>query len=152
MEDVEAEEDVQTVLTQETHELADILSYQDDGFLTRFYEMMDISSRQRLVQLASHRERILGLLNYFRTAEPAICRQFLQMVCMLCENMPMLLESRLMSVAGTVTSKYLCNVHVSANIDYPQYPHYSLVMHLWGRCQYESGQGFLSISMPQMLD
>lgn len=47
MEDVEAEEDVQTVLTQETHELADILSYQDDGFLTMFYEMMDISSRGR---------------------------------------------------------------------------------------------------------
>ncbi|XP_045553127.1 protein NLRC5 isoform X3 [Salmo salar] len=109
MEDVEAEEDVQTVLTQETHELADILSYQDDGFLTRFYEMMDISSRQRLVQLASHRERILGLLNYFRTAEPAICRQFLQMVCMLCENMPMLLESRLMSVAGTVTKEVVEN-------------------------------------------
>ncbi|XP_041745931.2 protein NLRC5 isoform X3 [Coregonus clupeaformis] len=103
MEDVQTEEDVQTVLTQETHELADILSYQDDGHLTMLYEMMDISARERLVQLASHRERILGLLNYFRTADPAICRQFLQMVCMLCENMPMLLESRLMSVAGSVT-------------------------------------------------
>ncbi|CAB1313872.1 unnamed protein product, partial [Coregonus sp. 'balchen'] len=104
MEDVQTEEDVQTVLTQETHELADILSYQDDGHLTMLYEMMDISARERLVQLASHRERILGLLNYFRTADPAICRQFLQMVCMLCENMPMLLESRLMSVAGSVTN------------------------------------------------
>lgn len=80
------------------------------------------------MQLASHRERILGLLNYFRTAEPAICLQFLQMVCMLCENMPMLLESRRMSVAGSVTSKYVCNVHVPANIDYLTrlYPHYSL--------------------------
>ncbi|XP_041745930.2 protein NLRC5 isoform X2 [Coregonus clupeaformis] len=109
MEDVQTEEDVQTVLTQETHELADILSYQDDGHLTMLYEMMDISARERLVQLASHRERILGLLNYFRTADPAICRQFLQMVCMLCENMPMLLESRLMSVAGSVTKEVVEN-------------------------------------------
>uniref|UniRef100_A0A673XT97 NACHT domain-containing protein n=1 Tax=Salmo trutta TaxID=8032 RepID=A0A673XT97_SALTR len=95
-------EDVQTVLTQETHELADILSYQDDAVLAILYKMMDSRARERLVRLASHRERILGVLNYFRTTDPAICRQFLQMVCMHCD-MPMRLESRLMSVAGSVT-------------------------------------------------
>ncbi|XP_045544141.1 protein NLRC5 isoform X3 [Salmo salar] len=100
---MEAEEDVQTVLTQETHELADILSYQDDAVLAILNKMMDSRARERLVRLASHRERILGLLNYFRTTDPAICRQFLQMVCMHCD-MPMRLESRLMSVAGSVTS------------------------------------------------
>ncbi|XP_071273079.1 protein NLRC5 isoform X2 [Salvelinus alpinus] len=100
---MEAEEDVQTVLTQETHELADILGYQDDALLAILYEMMDSRARERLMRPASHRERILELLSYFRTADPAICRQFLQMVCMHCD-MPMRLESRLMSVAGSVTS------------------------------------------------
>ncbi|KAK6318306.1 hypothetical protein J4Q44_G00115970 [Coregonus suidteri] len=100
---MEAEEDVQTVLTQETHELADILSHQEEAFLTMLYKMMDSRARERLVRLASQMERIMGLLNYFRTADPAICRKFLQMVCMHCD-MAMRLESRLMSVAGSVTS------------------------------------------------
>ncbi|XP_042157438.1 NLR family, CARD domain containing 5 isoform X2 [Oncorhynchus tshawytscha] len=100
---MEAEEDVQSVLTQETHELADILGYQDDAVLSKLYKMMDSRARERLVRAASHRERILEMLGYFSTADPAMCRQFLQMVCMHCD-MPMRLESRLMSVTGSVTS------------------------------------------------
>lgn len=101
---MEAEEDVQSVLTQETHELADILGYQDDAVLSKLYKMMDSRARERLVRAASHRERILEMLGYFSTADPAMCRQFLQMVCMHCD-MPMRLESRLMSVTGSVTSE-----------------------------------------------
>ncbi|XP_036810255.1 NLR family, CARD domain containing 5 isoform X3 [Oncorhynchus mykiss] len=100
---MEAEEDVQSVLTQETHELADILGYQDDAVLSKLYKVMDSRARERLVRAASHRERILEMLGYFSTADPAMCRQFLQMVCMHCD-MPMRLESRLMSVTGSVTS------------------------------------------------
>uniref|UniRef100_A0A8C7H4A5 NLR family CARD domain containing 5 n=1 Tax=Oncorhynchus kisutch TaxID=8019 RepID=A0A8C7H4A5_ONCKI len=100
---MEAEEDVQSVLTQETHELADILGYQDDAVLSKLYKMMDSRARERLVRAASHRERILEMLGYFSTADPAMCRQFLQMVCMHCD-MPMRLESRLMSVTGSVTN------------------------------------------------
>ncbi|XP_031657729.1 protein NLRC5 isoform X2 [Oncorhynchus kisutch] len=105
---MEAEEDVQSVLTQETHELADILGYQDDAVLSKLYKMMDSRARERLVRAASHRERILEMLGYFSTADPAMCRQFLQMVCMHCD-MPMRLESRLMSVTGSVTKEVIEN-------------------------------------------
>ncbi|KAM3870256.1 protein NLRC5 [Diretmus argenteus] len=46
------------------------------------------------------------MLEYFRTANTAVCRNFLQCMCMLCEDMPMHMESRLMSVAGNPTSEY----------------------------------------------
>ncbi|XP_036810261.1 NLR family, CARD domain containing 5 isoform X4 [Oncorhynchus mykiss] len=105
---MEAEEDVQSVLTQETHELADILGYQDDAVLSKLYKVMDSRARERLVRAASHRERILEMLGYFSTADPAMCRQFLQMVCMHCD-MPMRLESRLMSVTGSVTKEVIEN-------------------------------------------
>nr|XP_046208107.1 NLR family, CARD domain containing 5 isoform X2 [Oncorhynchus gorbuscha] len=105
---MEAEEDVQSVLTQETHELADILGYQDDAVLSKLYKIMDSRARERLGRAASHRERILEMLGYFSTEDPAMCRQFLQMVCMHCD-MPMRLESRLMSVTGSVTKEVIEN-------------------------------------------
>uniref|UniRef100_A0A8C8D4C3 NACHT domain-containing protein n=1 Tax=Oncorhynchus tshawytscha TaxID=74940 RepID=A0A8C8D4C3_ONCTS len=104
---MEAEEDVQSVLTQETHELADILGYQDDAVLSKLYKMMDSRARERLVRAASHRERILEMLGYFSTADPAMCRQFLQMVCMHCD-MPMRLESRHTLVDESIASQGWC--------------------------------------------
>uniref|UniRef100_A0A8C7R6I4 NLR family CARD domain containing 5 n=1 Tax=Oncorhynchus mykiss TaxID=8022 RepID=A0A8C7R6I4_ONCMY len=104
---MEAEEDVQSVLTQETHELADILGYQDDAVLSKLYKVMDSRARERLVRAASHRERILEMLGYFSTADPAMCRQFLQMVCMHCD-MPMRLESRHTLVDESIASQGWC--------------------------------------------
>ncbi|XP_010882281.2 protein NLRC5 isoform X1 [Esox lucius] len=102
MEYVKVEEDVHNVLTQEIHELIDILSNQEDDFLNKLFGIMERRVLEQLLHLASHRERIMGLLDYLRVADPAICRRFLQMVCMN-YDMPMRLESRLMSVAGPVT-------------------------------------------------
>uniref|UniRef100_A0A6Q2ZGV2 NACHT domain-containing protein n=1 Tax=Esox lucius TaxID=8010 RepID=A0A6Q2ZGV2_ESOLU len=104
MEYVKVEEDVHNVLTQEIHELIDILSNQEDDFLNKLFGIMERRVLEQLLHLASHRERIMGLLDYLRVADPAICRRFLQMVCMN-YDMPMRLESRLMSVAGPVTLK-----------------------------------------------
>ncbi|KAL0968171.1 hypothetical protein UPYG_G00263310 [Umbra pygmaea] len=102
MEDVEVE-DIQNVLSQETLELVDILIRKESDFLTKLFGMMESKARERLMQLVTPRERIWGLLKYFTDADSAICRQFLHIVCMGCD-MPMRLESRLMSVAGPVTS------------------------------------------------
>uniref|UniRef100_A0A6Q2YFC3 NACHT domain-containing protein n=1 Tax=Esox lucius TaxID=8010 RepID=A0A6Q2YFC3_ESOLU len=98
-------EDVHNVLTQEIHELIDILSNQEDDFLNKLFGIMERRVLEQLLHLASHRERIMGLLDYLRVADPAICRRFLQMVCMN-YDMPMRLESRLMSVAGPVTCNH----------------------------------------------
>uniref|UniRef100_A0AAX7VQK4 NACHT domain-containing protein n=1 Tax=Astatotilapia calliptera TaxID=8154 RepID=A0AAX7VQK4_ASTCA len=49
---------------------------------------------------AGRPELIKTMLDYFRSASARKCRNFLQSVCFSCENIPMLLESRLMSVAG----------------------------------------------------
>ena len=52
--------------------------------------------------------RLAEMIKYFRASGPALCSQFLETLCMECENIPMRLESRLVSVAGTtsVPSKY----------------------------------------------
>ncbi|TNN71139.1 Protein NLRC5 [Liparis tanakae] len=49
-------------------------------------------------------EHIEALLEYFRGGTAADCCNFLQSLCLLCEDIPMQLESRLMSVAGYVNS------------------------------------------------
>uniref|UniRef100_A0A3B3HR08 NACHT domain-containing protein n=1 Tax=Oryzias latipes TaxID=8090 RepID=A0A3B3HR08_ORYLA len=47
----------------------------------------------------SSADLVKALLDYYRSANAAKCRNFLQSVCMLCEDIPMHLEARLMSVA-----------------------------------------------------
>ncbi|XP_031420750.2 NLR family, CARD domain containing 5 [Clupea harengus] len=48
-------------------------------------------------------ERAVWLVDYFRDAGPVACGRFLETVCMCCENMPMFLESQLLSVSGSMT-------------------------------------------------
>uniref|UniRef100_A0AAQ5Z1N2 NACHT domain-containing protein n=1 Tax=Amphiprion ocellaris TaxID=80972 RepID=A0AAQ5Z1N2_AMPOC len=56
--------------------------------------------QNQLSAASSSTNPIQAMLDYFRTARAEKCRIFLQSVCLWCENIPMRLESRLMSVAG----------------------------------------------------
>ncbi|XP_018559025.1 LOW QUALITY PROTEIN: NLR family, CARD domain containing 5 [Lates calcarifer] len=100
------DENVNSVLAQESSELFDVLSCQSPTVIMRLCQMMPSGAGWNMGHLAptsssaAVTERIKAMLEYFRVASAADCRNFLQSMCILCENIPMRLESRLMSVAG----------------------------------------------------
>ncbi|XP_062276951.1 NLR family, CARD domain containing 5 [Scomber scombrus] len=105
------EEDVKFVLAQESSELLHILSRQSPEVVMELCQMMPGGAGLTIDQplfssssAAAAAAAIAATLDYFQTASAAHCRRFLQSVCLLCENIPMHLESRLMSVAGYATS------------------------------------------------
>lgn len=98
------------VLAQESSELLTILSSQSATVIMSLCQMVPGDAMQSVnhqpCSAAALSEHIKTMLEYFRVASAVDCCNFLQSVCILCENMPMHLESRLMSVAGSATSKY----------------------------------------------
>ncbi|XP_034444368.1 protein NLRC5 isoform X1 [Hippoglossus hippoglossus] len=99
------DENVNVVLAQESSELFHILSSQSPDVIKKLCQMMPGGATWSVgAQLeAPTRSSAAGIkdaLDYFSTAKAADCRNFLQIMCILCENIPMRLESRLMSAAG----------------------------------------------------
>uniref|UniRef100_A0A3P8UAH2 NACHT domain-containing protein n=1 Tax=Amphiprion percula TaxID=161767 RepID=A0A3P8UAH2_AMPPE len=100
------EENVNSVLAQESSELFHILNGQSPTVIMQLCQMMasEAGWQNQLSAASSSTNPIQAMLDYFRTARPEKCRIFLQSVCLWCENIPMRLESRLMSVAGDTSS------------------------------------------------
>uniref|UniRef100_A0A3Q1BX87 NACHT domain-containing protein n=1 Tax=Amphiprion ocellaris TaxID=80972 RepID=A0A3Q1BX87_AMPOC len=102
------EENVNSVLAQESSELFHILNGQSPTVIMQLCQMMasEAGWQNQLSAASSSTNPIQAMLDYFRTARAEKCRIFLQSVCLWCENIPMRLESRLMSVAGDTSSEY----------------------------------------------
>uniref|UniRef100_A0AAQ5WWA2 NACHT domain-containing protein n=1 Tax=Amphiprion ocellaris TaxID=80972 RepID=A0AAQ5WWA2_AMPOC len=100
------EENVNSVLAQESSELFHILNGQSPTVIMQLCQMMasEAGWQNQLSAASSSTNPIQAMLDYFRTARAEKCRIFLQSVCLWCENIPMRLESRLMSVAGDTSS------------------------------------------------
>lgn len=112
MEDADPEEeDVGSVLAQESSELLRIITSQTPSVQRKLCEMIprdaevktdqDVSSSPPLTE-----EHVRNMLEDLSRAKPADCRNFFQSVCMLCENIPMRLESKLLSVALLESGEY----------------------------------------------
>lgn len=103
-------ENVNSVLAQESSELLHILCGQSPSVIMKLCQMRPSDAGCDLSFLASSAaavtEHVGALLEHFKVASAADCRNFLQSMCMLCENIPMHLESRLMSIAGHPNSEY----------------------------------------------
>lgn len=103
------DQNVNSVLAQESSELLPILSSQGPEVIMKLCQMVPGDAGWSVNRPASSAAaltgRIKAMLEYFRQADAAHCRNFLQSMCMLCENIPMRLESRLMSVAGYANSE-----------------------------------------------
>uniref|UniRef100_A0A667WVZ0 NACHT domain-containing protein n=1 Tax=Myripristis murdjan TaxID=586833 RepID=A0A667WVZ0_9TELE len=116
------EEDVHSVLAQESTQLSHILSCQSPSVIMKLCDMMPGRAQGHADPLAltssaaAVQECIKVMLEYYRMGNTAVCQSFLQSVCMLCENIPMHLESRLMSVAGYATSEYQYTFDYSNNM------------------------------------
>ncbi|TKS73056.1 Protein NLRC5 [Collichthys lucidus] len=95
---------VNSVLAQEFTELLAILSRQSKEVIMKLFQMMPGDAGWNIIQPASSSaeltKHIKTMLEYFMLANAADCRKFLEAMCMLCEDIPMHLESKLMSVAG----------------------------------------------------
>ncbi|XP_020496151.1 NLR family, CARD domain containing 5 [Labrus bergylta] len=100
-EEVDPDEDnVNSVLAQESSELFHILKSQSPEVIMQLCQMMPNEAGWSINHADPSAQHIKSMLEHFRLANAAECRNFLQSMCLLCENIPMHLESRLMSVAG----------------------------------------------------
>lgn len=99
-----------SVLAQEFSELLSILRAQSESVITKLGQTVPSDNmwlkRQATTDCAATSNNLKAMLDYFRQASPIECSNFLQRVCILCEDIPMHLESKLMSVAGYACSKY----------------------------------------------
>ncbi|XP_028304988.1 protein NLRC5 isoform X2 [Gouania willdenowi] len=100
-------DDVNTVLVQESSELLHILLRESPAVIAQLCHMMpgEVGQHNTNVPTPSStlvdQDRIKAVLEYFSLASPAECCSFIQSVCLLCQNIPLHLETRLMSVAGS---------------------------------------------------
>lgn len=103
-------ENVNDVLIQEFSELYSILSSQPYITIEKLYQMVPVGAVTGIKHSASSgealRESIKTMLEYFAVASAEECCRFLQALCMLCENIPMRLETRLMSITWHGNSEY----------------------------------------------
>ncbi|KAM4734017.1 protein NLRC5 [Anableps anableps] len=107
-----------SVLDQEFSELLGILRCQSDSVIMQLVQTLPNDAmwrnRQAAAGSAAASDHIEAMLEYFRDANTAECCSFLQMVCLLCENIPMHLESKLMSVAAYSYTDDLKNLSTEA--------------------------------------
>ncbi|XP_056138424.1 NLR family, CARD domain containing 5 [Lampris incognitus] len=103
-------EDVHTLITQESAKLVCILSSQKPAVIKKLCDMMPNKTLRHVDWLALTessamiQQHVTVMLEDYRTASAARCRRFLQSLCMLCENIPLHLELRLLSSAGCMDS------------------------------------------------
>ncbi|XP_034033003.1 protein NLRC5 isoform X2 [Thalassophryne amazonica] len=109
-EDVDPEEEsVHAVLDQVSAELFSVLSSQSHEVISHLCGMLPgdaqvYMEQQRVLGSSSADVIVTGMLDCLRMESAEVCCSFLQSMCMLCEHIPMHLESRLLSVAGYATT------------------------------------------------
>lgn len=104
-------ENVNLVVDQESSELRAVLSRQSQSVILQLYQTIPSAagltkSHPVASSAAALTDHIKAMLDYLHVASPAECCNFLESFCMICENIPLRLESRLLSVAGYPTGKY----------------------------------------------
>lgn len=103
MDEAAEPDNVKVVLAQEFSELLSILANQPTGIIKQLCQRFPKASLTGITHAASPdtalMEAVKTMLDYFTVASAEECCHFLQTVCMLCENIPMCLEAKLMSVS-----------------------------------------------------
>lgn len=100
------QENAHFALAQEYTELLHILSTQRPTVIVDLCQTIPAEDTWQVTRsdpASSPATVAKALLDYYSKVDSAQCRDFLQSICMLCENIPMWLETRLMSVSGNPT-------------------------------------------------
>ncbi|KAK2848040.1 hypothetical protein Q7C36_009722 [Tachysurus vachellii] len=103
MEELDLEEDVHVVVAQEATAIVDVLCEQRNNVLQQIYALVDPQTCERPQHTLSHRESISAIVDFFKTSNQNKCRHFLCTIWELCENIPLDLEIRILSIAGSST-------------------------------------------------
>ncbi|XP_034760303.2 protein NLRC5-like isoform X1 [Acipenser ruthenus] len=81
-------------------QLVDVLSLEAAGVLQQLCSLLNAEEQEEVNRTADRKGRVSLIVDLFRDKNPGTCRQFIQTVCMICNELPMQLETRLMSAAG----------------------------------------------------
>ncbi|XP_076849758.1 protein NLRC5 [Brachyhypopomus gauderio] len=115
---MDLEEDIQDVVTQDVPAIVDVLCFQSDKVLEQIYGLMDHRTRGRLASLPRRRDSVLGIVDYFKTSRHR-CSQFLSAMWSFCENIPLELEIKMLSISGLVTDTGITTNHLPDTEDPP---------------------------------
>ncbi|KAL6479046.1 hypothetical protein MHYP_G00124790 [Metynnis hypsauchen] len=108
MEEVDLEEDVMNVVAEEATVIVDVLCRERSNVLEQIYGLVERSTRDWLRSLPSLRERVLGIVDYFKASDHQKCCQFLQTMWMFCQSIPLDLETKVLSIAGSSSGAQGC--------------------------------------------
>ncbi|XP_073706226.1 protein NLRC5 [Garra rufa] len=92
--------DVRTQVDREGSELVELLCKQNSGVLDRIFALVEPKTLDRIQSLINNRDRASAIVDYFRTSDRNLCTQFLTTVYQYSENIPLLLETTLVSIIG----------------------------------------------------
>lgn len=106
MEENDLEEDFQLVVAQEATAIVDVLSMQRNNVLQQIYALVEARTREQLQQMPNLKESISGVVDYFRTSDQQTCRHFLNTVWTFCEDLPLELEIKILSIAGSSAGEF----------------------------------------------
>lgn len=97
--------DVRTQVDQAGSELVELLCRQNSDVLDRIFALVEPKRLDQIQSLTNNRDRVSAIVEYFRNSDRNLCTQFLSTVYQYSENIPFLLETTLVSIAGYTHGK-----------------------------------------------
>uniref|UniRef100_A0A8C2Q2G6 Protein NLRC5-like n=1 Tax=Cyprinus carpio TaxID=7962 RepID=A0A8C2Q2G6_CYPCA len=92
--------DILALVAQEASALVDLLCKQNSGVLDRIIALVEPKTLDQIRSLTNNRDRVSAIVDYFKNSDQKLCIWFLSTVCQYCDNIPFLLETTLVSIAG----------------------------------------------------
>uniref|UniRef100_A0A8C2B345 NLR family CARD domain containing 5 n=1 Tax=Cyprinus carpio TaxID=7962 RepID=A0A8C2B345_CYPCA len=92
--------DILALVAQEASALVDLLCKQNSGVLDRIIALVEPKTLDQIQSLTNNRDRVSAIVDYFKNSDQKLCIWFLSTVCQYCDNIPFLLETTLVSIAG----------------------------------------------------
>uniref|UniRef100_A0A8C2JN71 NACHT domain-containing protein n=1 Tax=Cyprinus carpio TaxID=7962 RepID=A0A8C2JN71_CYPCA len=100
MEMVDWAGDILSLVAQEASALVELLCEQNSGVLDRIFALVEPKTLDHIQSLTNTRERVSAIVDYFKSSDRNSCTRFLTTVYQYSENIPFLLETTLVSIAG----------------------------------------------------
>lgn len=118
MQELDLEEDVRVVVAQEATTIVDVLCIERNHILQQVYNLVEARTREKLQKMPSLRESVSGVVDYFKNSDQHTCRHFLDIIWTFCENIPLELEIRIVSVVGSSVGKFLFDIMPTSRLSY----------------------------------
>lgn len=116
MEREEGVGDIQAVVAQEASALVDLLCEQDPRVLNHILALVEPRTQDQLRSLTNTRDRVLAVIDYFKTSDCTTCRGFLRAVWQYCDNIPFLLETTLVSITENTSGTYVASLFIKDTV------------------------------------